>query len=84
MASQHYPRIKLYPVCFLFLSWMSADCCSPPSLKTEISYEPSFRTFETKSAQASSEKSTVAEGRKVFGSFVPDIDVCVRRYYSNR
>jgi len=44
------------------------------SLNTEISYEPSFRTFETKSPQASLEKSTVTEGRKVFGGFVPDID----------
>lgn len=43
------------------------------SSKTAVSYEPSYRAFETKSSHGP----ISVEGRRTFGSFVPDIDVCI-------
>ena len=45
---------------------------------SNVSYEPSYHAFERKGNQDTPEKQASTAGRKTFGTFFPDIDVCVR------
>jgi hypothetical protein len=52
---------------------------SRPSSITEISYEPSYSAFESQAVTNAMEREErmINRGRKTYGSFVPDVDVCL-------
>jgi hypothetical protein len=43
------------------------------STKINISYEPSYRAFDVDGSERTDQ--VINSGRKIFGSFIPDIDV---------
>lgn len=76
MAAKRHRRQRC-KIRVVLLTFEATDNCRGSSAKG-VSYEPSYSAFESRPATKMTKngEQILNRGRKTFGAFVPDVDVC--------